>query len=161
MWKTSSWLFLGYQMPSRSLRLPRVEHTPLFRALQLTHKTVPKGKWLFPVFRKEPFVKAKLVESLVCAAREQRHQHHQIGQRKQPLVRLLAGRFRGARDEAQVPALREIADVIDANPSQAGNFRVGEDLLARFYGNHGLVPQTVCRTALLSIAPTSRMLLAA
>ena len=57
MWKTSSWLFLGYQMLSRSLRLPKVEHTPLFRALQLTHKTAPKSKRLFPVFRKEPFVK--------------------------------------------------------------------------------------------------------
>jgi hypothetical protein len=42
--------------------------------------------------------------------------------------------------------------VIDANSSQAGNFRVGKDLLARFYGNHGLVPRTVCHTARLLLA---------
>ena len=52
-------------------------------------------------------------------------------------------------------ALRKIADVIDANPSQTGNFRVGKNLLARFYGNHGLVPRTVCHTTLLLLASNS------
>ena len=98
------------------------------------------------------FLGSKLVEYLVRAAREQRHQHHQVGQGKQPLVRLLACRFRGPRNKAQVAALRKITDVIDANPSQAGNFRVGKNLLARFYGNHGLVPLTVCHTARLLLA---------
>jgi hypothetical protein len=42
--------------------------------------------------------------------------------------------------------------MIDANSSQAGNFRVGKDLLARFDGNHGLVPLTFCHTALLTLA---------
>jgi hypothetical protein len=27
--------------------------------------------------------------------------------------------------------------VLDANPSQAGNFGIGENLLARLHGNHG------------------------
>jgi len=59
-----------------------------------------------------------------------------------------------------VPALRKVADVVDANPSQAGNFRVGENLLARFYGNHGLFPQTLYRTALLLFASNPVMLFA-
>jgi hypothetical protein len=33
--------------------------------------------------------------------------------------------------------------VIHANAGQAGNFRVGEDLLARFDGNHGSGPLSV------------------
>jgi len=37
-------------------------------------------------------------------------------------------------------ALGEIVDVVDANPRQARDFRVGEDFLARLYGNHGLAP---------------------
>jgi hypothetical protein len=45
--------------------------------------------------------------------------------------------------------------VIDANPGQTGNLRVGKDLLARFYGNHGLVPLTVCHTARLLLAPAT------
>jgi len=89
---------------------------------------------------------------LVSAARKQRDQHHQVRQREQPLVRLLAGRFRGARDEAQVAAFREIADVIDANPSQAGDLRIGKNLLARFDGYHGLVPLTLCRIVLPALA---------
>jgi hypothetical protein len=32
-------------------------------------------------------------------------------------------------------------DVVDANPRQTCNFRIGEDLLARLYGNHGLAPE--------------------
>ena len=52
-----------------------------------------------------------------------------------------------------MPALCKIANVIDANASQAGNLRVREDLLTRFYGDHGLFPLTVCHTALLLPAP--------
>lgn len=87
----------------------------------------------------------------MCASWEQSNQHHQVGQRKKPLVRLLARSFRGPCDEAQVSALREIADVIDTDACQAGDFRVGKNLLARFYGNHGLVPCTLLHTVL----PTS------
>src|SRR6266849_10483657 len=53
---------------------------------------------------------------LVGAAREKGDQHHQIRQRKQPLVCLDPGAFRSPRDETQMTALRKIVDVIDANP---------------------------------------------
>jgi hypothetical protein len=134
-----------------------VEHTPLATALQPFRIGYLKKQKALSGIPERAILEAKLVKCLVCAARKQRHQHHQIRQRKQPLVRLLACRFRGARDKAQVAALRKIADMIHANASQAGNFRVGENLLARFYGNHGLVPRTTGYTA-LSIA---LMLLAA
>src|SRR5215467_2163341 len=78
--------------------------------------------------------------SLVRALGKQRHQHHQIRQGEQPLVGLRAGRFRGARDKAQVAALGEVVNVVDANPRQACDFGIGEDFLARFYGNQGLAP---------------------
>jgi hypothetical protein len=71
---------------------------------------------------------------------KQRHHHHQIGKREQPLVRALAGCFRGARDEAQVAALRKIMNVLDANSGQVCHFRIGEYFLARFNGNQGLAP---------------------
>jgi hypothetical protein len=41
--------------------------------------------------------------------------------------------------------------VVDTNAGQAGDFRVGKNLLARFDGNHGLVPCTLLHTFL----PTS------
>jgi hypothetical protein len=31
-------------------------------------------------------------------------------------------------------------DVLDADTRQAGDFRIGEDLLARLHGNHGPAP---------------------
>lgn len=147
---------MGYKMPDGGTRFA------LGGAYRATHgpATVPKSKRLFPVSRKEPF-RANFVEFLVRAARKQRYQHHQVRQRKQPLVRLFAGRFRSPRDEAQVPALRKIADMIDANATQVGNFRVGKNLLARFYGNHGLVPHTVCPTASTSCSYIRLMLFVA
>jgi len=77
---------------------------------------------------------------LVRALREERRQHHQIRQAKQPLVRVGAGSFRSARDESQVAALGEIVDVLDANPGQTCHFRIGEDFLARLDGYHCLAP---------------------
>ena len=74
--------------------------------------------------------------SLVRAAREQCHQHHQVRQGKQPLVRLNPRRFRGSRDETQVPALREVVQVIHTNPREIGHLIIRENLLARFDGNH-------------------------
>ena len=85
---------------------------------------------------------------LVRAAREQGNQHHEVRQREQPLVRLLPCGFRGARDEAQMPALREVTDMVDTDSSQVGDFCVRENLLARLDGNHGFVPLTLCHTAL-------------
>lgn len=79
---------------------------------------------------------------LVRAARKERHQHHEVGKREEPLIRLLPRSLSRARDEAQVPAFREVTDVVHANPSQVGNFRVRENFLARLDGNHGLFPLT-------------------
>ena len=68
---------------------------------------------------------------LVRTAGEQRHQHHQVGQRKQPLFGLRACRFRRSCDHAQVTAAREIVKMFNANPRQASHFRVREDFLTR------------------------------
>jgi hypothetical protein len=67
----------------------------------------------------------------VRAAREQRHEHHQIRQREQPLFGLGASCFCRSRYHPQVAAAREVMQMIDANARQAGNFRVREDLLTR------------------------------
>lgn len=75
--------------------------------------------------------------NLVRAAREQCNHHHEIGQREQQLIRLRASRFRGARNESQVTALGEITQVVDANPRQAGHFRIRKDFLARLDCNQG------------------------
>src|SRR5215475_5538643 len=83
-------------------------------------------------------VQGAIAAILVRALWEQRHEHHQIGQRKQPLVSLISRRFRCTGDKAQVAVLGEVMQVVDANPGKRRNFRVGEDLLAGFYGNHGL-----------------------
>jgi hypothetical protein len=91
---------------------------------------------------------AKTVVAIsVRALRKQGHQDRQIRQRKQPLVRAQTCRFGSARDEAQVAAFRKVANMLDANPRQAGDFGIGEYFLARFYGDHGHTP--VPRTILL------------
>src|SRR5437762_3751020 len=77
---------------------------------------------------------------LVRAFRKQGHQDHQVRKRKQPLIGAQAGGFRRPRDEAQMTALGKIVHVLDANPGQAGNLGIGEDLLARLYRNHGPAP---------------------
>jgi hypothetical protein len=138
-------------------QLTMVEHTPLNTALQPFPGGCPKKQKAPSGIPEGAIHESEAVKFLVSAARKQRHQHHQIRESKQPLVRLLACCFRGTRDKAQVPALRKITDVVYANASQTGNFRVGEDFLTRFYGNHGLVPRTTGYTAL----PIALMLLAA
>jgi hypothetical protein len=52
------------------------------------------------------------------------------------LIRLPPSRFRGARDKAEVPLLREIVQMFQANARQTRNFKVGENLLAGSNGNH-------------------------
>jgi len=71
---------------------------------------------------------------------EQSHQNHEVRKRKEPLIRFEAGGFGGASDESQVASLCEVVDVLDANAGQAGNFRIGENLLAGLHGNHDLAP---------------------
>jgi hypothetical protein len=123
-------------MPEVGISLPFCENTPLALTLQLPRKS----KKRFPVCRKAPIANRKSSKFLVRAARKQRHKHHQVRQREQPLVRLLAGCYCSARDKAQVPAFREVANVIHADASQSCNFCVGENLLAGFDSNHGLIP---------------------
>jgi len=71
---------------------------------------------------------------------EERNDHHQIGQGEEPIVGV-AGGFGGASDKAQVARASELVDVVQADASQAGNFRIGEDFLARFYCDHGRSPR--------------------
>ena len=75
------------------------------------------------------------------ALRKEGHEDHQIRKSEQPLVGVQTRSFRRARDEAEMTALREIVNVLDANSRQAGNFRIGENFLTRFYGNQGRAPQ--------------------
>jgi len=76
----------------------------------------------------------------VRTLRKERNQDHEIGQGEEPIVGF-AGGFGGASDEAEVARLGELVNVVDADAGQSGNFRIGEDLLARFDGNHGLAPE--------------------
>ena len=101
---------------------------------------MPRAEYL--TFNCEPMHRVRRIATkpLMRALGKQRHNHHQIGQAEQPLVSACSGGFRGARDEAQMAAFREIVDVFDANPSEGCDFRVGEDFLARLYRDHGLAP---------------------
>lgn len=81
---------------------------------------------------------------LVRAARKECDQHHEVGQREQPLIGLSIGGFCGAGDEAQVTAACEVVQVIGADAGQAGNFRFGENFLARLNLDHGR-PHDLCR----------------
>ena len=135
---------LAHQMQAGLSGLPSREHTPVPTAPQLPQKA--KGS-----FRRTGKSLSQIEAwrvTLVCASREQGNQHHQVGQRKKPLVRLFTRCFRGPRDEPQMAAFCEIADVIDTNACQVCDFRIGKNLLARFDGNHGLVPCTVLHSVL-------------
>src|SRR6266566_6774762 len=82
-----------------------------------------------------------LVAALVGALRKQRHHNHQVGKGKEPLIRVDPRSLGGPSNESQVARLGEIVDMLDANSRQSGNFRIGENLLARLHGNHGLAPR--------------------
>jgi len=77
----------------------------------------------------------------VGALRAQSHQNHEARKGKKPLIRIDPGSFRSASDEAEVATLGEIVNVLDANAREAGNFRIGENLLARLDRDHGLAPK--------------------
>jgi hypothetical protein len=80
------------------------------------------------------------IAPLVRAARKQCHQHHQVRQGEQPLIRLNSGCFRSPRDKPKMTALREVVQVVHTNPREVGHFVIGEDFLTGFDGNHGLGP---------------------
>jgi hypothetical protein len=72
------------------------------------------------------------LRNLVLAGRVQPHKDNHVGQRKQPLIRLLTRRRCRAHDKAYVPGARQIVEMLRANARQAGNLGVREDLLTRF-----------------------------
>ena len=72
---------------------------------------------------------------LVCTTGEQRRQHHQVRQRKQPLLRLGSGRFRCPCNNTQVAGPREIMNVLHTDTRQAGYLRIRKYFLARLYSN--------------------------
>jgi hypothetical protein len=88
----------------------------------------------------EPFEFPFFSDSLVRALRKEGHEHHQIRERKQPLIRMDTGGFRGPRDESKVAAPCKIVHVLDANSSLVRDFGIGKNLLARLHGDHGPAP---------------------
>ena len=53
---------------------------------------------------------------------------------------LISKAFGGARDKAQAMTLREIVEMLGANPRKVCHLGMGEDLLARFDGYHWFKP---------------------
>jgi hypothetical protein len=70
------------------------------------------------------------------AAREQCRQNHQIPWREKPMFSLISKALGGACDKAQAMTLREIVEMLGANPRKVCHLGIGEDLLARFDGYH-------------------------
>jgi len=70
-------------------------------------------------------------DCFVLAAGREYRQNHQVGVGVEPLLSLLSGSFRGARDEAEVFAARERPQVLQTNSRQPRNFFFGEQFLAR------------------------------
>jgi len=54
------------------------------------------------------------------------------------VIGLLPGTRGGARDRTQVFAARQVAQMVAADPGQAGDFLFGEDFLTRLDGDHFL-----------------------
>jgi hypothetical protein len=83
----------------------------------------------------------------MVTARNKDCEDHQVGIGEQPLFCLFSSGFRGARDGAQVFAVRQTAKMLKADPGQSGDFFLSEDLLTRLDGDHFLstIP-TVCTT---------------
>jgi hypothetical protein len=68
----------------------------------------------------------------VRAGPERGHQDVQIPWSEKPLKGKGSRRLGRTRDKAQVSALCETAEVLDANACETCDFLVGEDLLTRF-----------------------------
>jgi hypothetical protein len=76
----------------------------------------------------------------VRAAREQCHQDRQVPWREEPLIGLDCSRLGDTRDEAQAMALREIVQMLDANPGKVHDLFMSEDFLTRFNSYQGTSP---------------------
>jgi hypothetical protein len=71
------------------------------------------------------------------AAREQCRENHQVPWREKP-IRLISKALGGACDKAQPMTLREIVQMLGANPRKVCHLGMSEDPLARFDGYHWL-----------------------
>jgi hypothetical protein len=70
------------------------------------------------------------------AAREQCRQNHQVPWREKPMFSLISKALGGACDKTQPMTLREIVEMLGANPRKVCHLGICEDLLARFDGYH-------------------------
>jgi hypothetical protein len=68
--------------------------------------------------------------NLVLAARVKHGQDHQIRIGEHQLFSAGAGRFGCSRQESQVLAAGKFPEMLEANPGQADDFILGEELLA-------------------------------
>lgn len=66
----------------------------------------------------------------MLAARIKNRQDHKVRVREEPLLRFRASRFRGARQYAEVLDAGKPPQMLEANPRQARDFILGEELLA-------------------------------
>jgi len=104
--------------------------------------------------KSRPFVSAAV---LVAALWEERHQDHQVGKGKKPLIGMNTCCFGSACDESKMTAPREIVHVLDANARKASNFRIGEYLLAGLHSNHGPLLKTEPNRSLLLLTRLYRI----
>jgi hypothetical protein len=70
------------------------------------------------------------------AAREQCRQNHQVPWREKPMFSLISKALGGACDKAQAMTLREIVEMLSANPRNVCHLGISKDLLASFDGYH-------------------------
>jgi hypothetical protein len=83
------------------------------------------------------------VKNLVFAARLEDGHDHEIRVRVQPFLRSRARLFRHARKRPEVFVPREATEVLAADAGEAGNFFLGEDLLAGLDSHHVVASQSV------------------
>src|SRR5712692_3587432 len=69
-------------------------------------------------------------------ARDQCRQNNQVPWREKPMFSLISKALGGACDKAQPMTLREIVEMLGANPRKVCHLGISEDLLARFDGYH-------------------------
>jgi hypothetical protein len=70
------------------------------------------------------------------AAREQCRQNHQVPWREKPMFSVISKALGGACDKAQAMTLREIVEMLGANPRKVCHLAISKDLLASFDGYH-------------------------
>jgi hypothetical protein len=72
----------------------------------------------------------------MAAAREQCRQNHQVPWREKPMFSLISKALGGACDNAQPMTLREMVEMLGANPRKVCDLRMSKKLLARFDRYH-------------------------